>query len=97
MKKLVVLTCCVALVFSMTGCHSLKHTVGNGPQTGVEISEAQWYALWGLVPLGRVDGGELAGGATDYEIYSRHNFVDYLISFFTSIVTITRQSVTVTK
>jgi hypothetical protein len=75
----------------------LRHTIGNGPQTGVERSEGAWYAIWGLVPIGPPDGGKMAGDAKDYEIHSRHTFLDYVISIFTGIVTITKQTVTVTK
>ena len=97
MKKFCLVVLAVSLLVASSGCYSLRHTVGKGPQTGVETSEGAWYALWGLVPIGEADGGAMAGGAADYEIHSRHTFLDYVISLFTSIVTITKQTVTVTK
>ena len=72
MKKFIVLVFVVALF--ATSCISQHiHIVGNGPQTGIKVERKQWYALWGLVPVGFVDTKELAGDAKDYEIYTRQN------------------------
>ncbi|MBN1418027.1 MAG: hypothetical protein JXP34_04585 [Planctomycetes bacterium] len=97
MRKACFLVLALSLLFASSGCFSLRHTVGNGPQTGVEQSQGAWYALWGLVPLGTPDGGKMAGNAADYEIHSRHTFWDYVISLFTGVVTVSKQTVTVTK
>jgi hypothetical protein len=97
MKKLCFVVLALSLLVAVSGCYSLRHTVGNGPQSGVETSDSAWYALFGLIPISDADGGKMAEGAADYEIHSRHTFLDYVISFFTSIVTITKQTVTVTK
>lgn len=81
----------------MTSCFTLEHTVGTGA-TGAGTEKAvQWYALWGAVPLNNVDSKQMAGGAENYTIKSEHTFGDQVISFFTSIVTINRQTVTVKK
>ena len=95
MKKFIVLMFAAALF--LTSCLSHKHIVGNGPQTGVKIERKQWYALWGLVPVGDVNTKELAGGAKDYEIYTRCNAGDFFLNILTSIVTFQSRTVTVTK
>ena len=79
------------------GCYTMKHTVGTGATTGVEEEERAWYILWGLVPLHEVDGGELAGGASNYTIETEFTAVDILIGIFTGLVTIFPQTVTVER
>ena len=62
------------------------------------MEATQWYAIWGLVPIGNVvDSQAMAGGTADYDIQTQFSFLDMLISGFTSAVTIQRQTVTVTK
>ena len=95
MKKFIVLVFVVALF--ATSCLSHRHIVGNGPQTGVKIERKQWYALWGLVPVGFVDTKELAGDAKDYKIYTRQNAGDFFLNILTGIVTFQSRTVTVTK
>jgi len=86
-----------AFVFTIAGCYTNHHIIGDGPQGKTELSEKQWYILWGLVPLNTVDTNKMAGDVTDYEITTQHSFVDLLISAITGIVTIQVKSVTVEK
>ena len=97
MKKIKALLIVVAFAFAMTSCYSLEHTVGAGAQGNDSTSEKQWYALWGLVPINDVNSQEMAAGAENYTIYSQFEFVDYIITAFTSIVTISVQTVEVVK
>jgi len=95
MKKMIVLL----LVFTMflTSCASNRHTIGMGPQGNVKVGRRQWYALWGLVPIGEVDTKEMAAGSENYEIYTTQSGVDWIINIFTGLVSITSRTVTVTK
>ena len=95
MKKVLVLL--FTIVMLTTSCMAHRHVIGNGPQTGVKTERRQWYALWGLVRIGDVNIPEMAGGASDYEIYTRVNGVDWIIDFFLSWTTIQSRSVRVTK
>jgi hypothetical protein len=97
MRKFKALFVVLVFAFAMTSCYSLEHTVGAGAQGNSTESEKQWYALWGLVPLNDVDSQEMAGGAENYTIYTQFEFVDYIITAFTSIATITVQTVEVQK
>ena len=83
--------------FLFVGCSTHIHTIGDGPQTGVNSSAKQWYALYGLVALNEVDVDAMADGAANYEIKTQTSFVDILISGFTNYVTVSCRSVTVTK
>ena len=96
MKKtlVVLIVLSVLLVF---GCAANVHTIGNGPQNNQVIQARQWYALYGLVPLNNVDTQTMAGNAKNYEIKTEQSFLDCLIDAFTSEVTITSRTVTVTK
>ena len=94
--KLVSLVAAASVVF-LIGCAAHTHVIGNGAKGGESISKAQWYAVWGLVPLGNVDTKEMAGGATDYTIKTKESFVDFLIGIITENVTIVRRTVTVEK
>ena len=87
----------ILLVFLLSSCMSLTHVVGTGASSGVTIEKKQWYALWGLVPINEVDSKAMAGGAPNYTIKSQVKFVDYVISAFTSIVTVNVQTVSVQK
>jgi hypothetical protein len=92
---------CLGFVFTLllcagaTGCYHFRHTVGDGGgRTSVQV-ERQWYALWGLIPLDRVDGGELAGSASDYTIETELGPVDIVLNLITAWVSITSRSVKV--
>ena len=85
------------LALLLSSCMTLTHVVGNGATSGVSTEKKQWYALWGLVPINTVDSKAMAGGATSYTIKSQVKFIDYVISAFTSFVTINVQTVSVQK
>jgi hypothetical protein len=90
----------VALSLSLVGCSTLKHNVGEGaPEGAPKVGGGKnFYFLFGLVPLNKVDGGKIAkekGLTGDYTIKSSHGIVDLFISMFTSIVTVNCQSVAV--
>ncbi len=97
MKKLKVLILATFVMFSLSSCYTLNHTVGNGAQGTEKVAKKQWYALWGLVPINEVDSKMMAGGASDYNIKSQHSFIDMVISAFTGIATINVKTVEVTK
>ena len=94
LAKLLLLNVIVIFVVS---CSTHTHVVGDGSQTGKEISKRQWYVAYGLAPLNDVDTNVLAGGATDYVITTQATFVDGVINIFTGQLTITCRTVTVTK
>tara|TARA_B100001245_G_C22860057_1_gene413546 strand:+ start:915 stop:1226 length:312 start_codon:yes stop_codon:yes gene_type:complete len=98
--KLVVVT---LLLFSLFACSSHTHVIGNGPSSGTTVSARQYYALWGLIPLGIGGGADtnaMAGDAENYAIETKAAFMDYLISGLANAIiptTISSRTVTVTK
>ena len=63
--------------------HTYTLTVGDGPQTGVQVKKMNHYLIYGLAPLNVSDPQELAGDATDYEVKIEHTFIDGLINAIT--------------
>lgn len=94
LKSCVLFLC---LAFTVSSCYTNTHIVGDGAQTGVTVSKKQWYALWGLVPIGQEPDTKTMAGKEDYTITTSHTFVDQVISLFTSLVTISVKTVEVQK
>jgi len=95
-KRLGLLSVLMAVIL-LTACAAHIHTIGNGPQQNEYTEQRQWYVLWGLVPINRVDTKEMAGTATNYQIRTETSALDVLINIFTSYVSVVSRTVTVTK
>lgn len=96
MKKTIIILLLVSTLI-LIGCTAHIHSVGNGPQTYEMVEARQWYILFGLVPLNTVDTNTMAAGAADYEIKTETGPLDILMNLFTSYITISSRTVTVTK
>ena len=96
MKK-IVLVFVVLLAITMMSCEAHIHTIGKGAQGNNMMEQRQWYVLFGLVPLNTVDTSQMAAGATDYTIETESSALDIVMNIFTSYVTVTSRTVTVTK
>ena len=84
-------------ILLVIGCAAHVHKVGNGAQ-GDEIKVArQWYALYGLAPINKVDTNAMAGGITDYEIITAQTISDFILNSFTWIITVNSRKVIVRK
>ena len=99
MKKVVVMIMIVSSLF-LIGCSTHIHTVGSGPQTGVENTARQYYLLYGLIPLNSVDTDKMAGSAANYEIQTQVGPIDVVINVASAVAIagiVSSRSVTVTK
>lgn len=72
-----------ALSLMMSSCYSHKYVVGNGPQTGVNVTEKNNFFVLGLVPGKVSDPQAMAGGAQDFEVTEVQTFVDGLLGAIT--------------
>lgn len=97
MKKLIKPFLMGLVLLSMIACSTNIHKIGNGAQTLNSKTARQWYVLFGLVPINEVDTNEMAANAQNYEIKTEQTFVDGIITAFTSMVSVSCRSVTVTK
>lgn len=96
MRRLTAATALIGLLL-ITACSAHIHTVGSGPTGSDAQIQRQWYVLWGIVPINSVDSHAMAGNATNYRIRTEVTPVDFIISMFTGMVTVSCRSVTVTK
>jgi predicted small secreted protein len=84
--KLIPFIYAVVLAAILSSCNATMHTVGTGGRgdckspSAYDAKKKQWYLLFGLVPLNKVDSKDLAGGAQNYTIRTTTSFGDYLIS-----------------
>lgn len=82
-RKLTLLGAAFTMSIMMTSCYTYTFTVGNGPQSNVEVKQKNHYAVFGLAPIKTSNPTEMAGGATDYSVKIEHTFVDGLINSLT--------------
>ena len=96
MKKVINLLLLLAFL-AVVACTTHVHTVGKGPQSNEQISQRQWYILFGLIPLNTVNTNSMAGGATNYEVKTETSVVDIIIGIPASYISVSSRTVTVTK
>lgn len=83
------------LCLLLSSCYSYTHVVGNGAQGNTEVTQWNHYVIYGLAPVGVSDANEMAGGAENYTVHTRHTFVNGLINAITfGIYTPTTTTVT---
>lgn len=96
MKQLLIKVLAVGMIAaSMSSCMAVEHTVGQGAQGAQMSAERQWYVLWGLVPINKVNSKEMAGGKADYTVKTEVTPLDVVINAVTGIVSVYSQSVEV--
>ena len=94
MKKLIL---SFAIVLFLTACATHTHIIGEGPSTGLTEEKRQYYALYGLVPLNKVDTNSMIGDAEDFKLETGTQAVDILIGAVGGSFTVTSRTVKVTK
>ena len=72
-----------ALAVTLSSCYTHSYVVGDGPQTGVEMTQKNHFVIYGLVPLSTSNPSEMAGSATNYQVTHTHSFIDGLINALT--------------
>lgn len=83
------------LATTLTSCYTYTNVVGRGPQGNQQINKWNHYLIAGLAPVGVSDSKAMAGGATDYSVFTRQSFVNGLIAAITfGIYTPTTTTVT---
>jgi len=87
----------LGLLLALPACMSFTHQVHNGPLGTVEVSKSQYFCLFGLVRLNRVDSKAMAAPQQSYSITTEFTFGDLLVSALLSPLTVVRQTVTVKK
>ena len=81
-KRILNLFFALGVSLLMTSCYTYTHSVGNGPQTGVEVKEKNHYFIYGLAQ-GKQSNPRQMAGKDDYEVTIKHTFVDGLLNALT--------------
>ena len=69
--------------FFMTSCYTYTTVVGEGAKGNEEIKKWNHYLIGGLAPISVSDPKELAGGAENYDVITKHTFINGLIQGIT--------------
>ncbi len=67
----------------LTSCYSYTNVVGNGAQGNNQTTEWNHYVVYGLAPVGVSDSKQMADGAENYTVHTRHSFVNGLVAALT--------------
>ncbi len=95
-KKIVASILLLSMLF-ITGCMTHLHVIGEGAKTGSVEQERQWYVLWGLIPITKVDTKAMAKGAKDYEIKTEQAPLDVIINIVTGFATVYSRTIEVKR
>jgi len=71
---------------TMSSCYTYTCIVGKGAQGTESVTKHNSYLIDGLVALNVSDSHEMAGGATDYTVVTKHTFVDGLLAAITGSI-----------
>lgn len=82
-KSIKMMTVVFAASMLLTSCYSYTSVVGTGAQGNSETTEWNHYVLGGLAPVGVSDSRQMADGAENYTVHTRHSFVNGLIAAIT--------------
>ena len=97
LRKLSGILLIVATVF-IVGCAAHTHKVGHGAVLNrLTVTERQWYLLYGLVPINKVDTHAMVGGKRNYEITTKITLVDAVYQVLFSPMTVTCRTVIVRR
>ena len=80
---------------TFSSCYNYTSVVGRGAQGKTEVSKWNNYVLFGLVDAGVSSSKDMADGAIDYTVHTRHTFINGLVGGITfGIYTPTTTTVT---
>ena len=82
-KRLGIIFISVALIGLMSSCYTHKFSIGEGPKSGVVVTEKNHFFLFGLIPGNTSDPQKMAGDVKDYEVTEKWEFVDGLLNVIT--------------
>ncbi len=84
MKNLFVKAVFVILIATtMTSCYVQTSVVGQGGQGKETVKQWNHYLINGLIPVGVSKPEQMAGGAKDYTVVTKHSFLNGLVSGIT--------------
>ncbi|WP_115462740.1 Bor family protein [Winogradskyella aurantiaca] len=82
-RSIKLLSCTVLSASLLTSCYVYTDVVGEGAQGNKEVTEWNHYVVFGLAPVDVSDSQKMANGAQNYEVTTKHSFVNGLIAAIT--------------
>lgn len=82
-KRILKLMLFIGITVFMTSCYTNTQLVGEGPQSGVTVKEKNHYFIFGLAQGKQSNPQQMAGNTDDYEVTTKHTFVDGLLNALT--------------
>ncbi len=73
----------VVMVLLLNSCYSYTSIVGKGAQGDTKIVKNNTYFIQGLVKTKQSDPKEMANGAANYTIETKHTFINGLLTAIT--------------
>ncbi|MEH6658857.1 Bor family protein [Leeuwenhoekiella marinoflava] len=73
----------IATALIMTSCYVQTSIVGDGAKGNKEVTQWNHYVIYGLAPVGVSKPEEMAKGAKDYTVTTKHSFVNGLVNAIT--------------
>lgn len=73
----------LVIAFTFSSCYVHKVQVGEGAQSGVVEKAKQHNFIYGLASGKTPDTQKMAKGSKNYEVVTKHSFIDLLISSIT--------------
>lgn len=71
------------MVLVLNSCYSYTSVVGKGAQGDTKIVKNNTYFIHGLVKTKQSDPKEMANGASNYTIETKHTFINGLLTAIT--------------
>lgn len=94
-KSIKFLPLCIVLALSLNSCFTYTTTVGKGAQGNSKVAKSNTYFINGLIQTKQSDAKEMANGATNYTVVTKHTFINMLLGAITfGIYTPTTTTVT---
>jgi len=94
-KSIKMMSVVFAASLLLSSCYSYTSVVGSGAQGNSQTTKWNHYVIYGLAPVGVSDSKQMADGAENYTVFTRHSFVNGLVAGITfGIYTPTTTTVT---
>lgn len=74
---------CVAMLLVLNSCYSYTSVVGKGAQGDTKVVKNNTYFIHGLVKTKQSNPKEMADGATNYTVETKHTFINGLLTAIT--------------
>ena len=73
----------VAMLLVLNSCYSYTSVVGKGAQGDTKVVKNNTYFIHGLVKTKQSNPKEMADGATNYTVETKHTFINGLLTAIT--------------